>query len=187
MGPVANGEIQSFDRAGARRVFLVEEPMAAAIGAGFPVTEPTASMIVDIGGGTTEVAIISLADISVCESVRVAGDDFEIPRLERRHARLRNPRARRKLNRAVLTSRSGSSAAVCSGSTPASRQVVRNNRPALVEQCYYAASAAVTAREHQSARSALPTRRCNRRTDVDRTCAGDLQQDVPTGPAIAVK
>ena len=55
------------ERAGARRVFLVEEPMAAAIGAGLPVTEPTASMIVDIGGGTTEVAIISLADISVCE------------------------------------------------------------------------------------------------------------------------
>jgi len=64
-------------RAGARRVFLVDEPMAAAIGAGLPVTEPTASMIVDIGGGTTEVAIISLADISVCESVRVAGDDFD--------------------------------------------------------------------------------------------------------------
>jgi len=69
--------LQSAERAGARRVFLVEEPMAAAIGAGLPVTEPTASMIVDIGGGTTEVAIISLADISVCESVRVAGDDFD--------------------------------------------------------------------------------------------------------------
>jgi rod shape-determining protein MreB len=51
--------------------------MAAAIGAGLPVIEPTASMIVDIGGGTTEVAIISLADITVCESVRVAGDDFD--------------------------------------------------------------------------------------------------------------
>ena len=51
--------------------------MAAAIGAGLPVIEPTASMIVDIGGGTTEVAMISLADISVCESVRVAGDDFD--------------------------------------------------------------------------------------------------------------
>src|ERR1700755_3544885 len=69
--------LESAERAGARRVFLVEEPMAAAIGAGLPVTEPTASMIVDIGGGTTEVAIISLADISVCESVRVAGDDFD--------------------------------------------------------------------------------------------------------------
>jgi rod shape-determining protein MreB and related proteins len=64
-------------RAGARRVYLLAEPMAAAIGAGLPVTEPTASMIVDIGGGTTEVAIISLADISVCNSVRTAGDDFD--------------------------------------------------------------------------------------------------------------
>jgi rod shape-determining protein MreB len=69
--------LESAERAGARRVFLVEEPMAAAIGSGLPVTEPTASMIVDIGGGTTEVAIISLADISVSESVRVAGDDFD--------------------------------------------------------------------------------------------------------------
>jgi rod shape-determining protein MreB len=51
--------------------------MAAAIGAGLPVVEPTASMIVDIGGGTTEVAIISLADIAQCESVRVAGDEFD--------------------------------------------------------------------------------------------------------------
>src|SRR4030095_12395859 len=69
--------LDSAERAGARRVFLVEEPMAAAIGAGLPVTEPTASMIVDIGGGTTEVGIISLADMSGCESVRVAGDDFD--------------------------------------------------------------------------------------------------------------
>src|SRR4051812_44171065 len=69
--------LDSAERAGARRVFLVEEPMAAAIGAGLPVTEPTASMIVDIGGGTTEVAIISLADVSVSNSVRVAGDDFD--------------------------------------------------------------------------------------------------------------
>src|SRR5438045_5077757 len=69
--------LDSAERAGARRVFLVEEPMAAAIGAGLPVTEPTASMICDIGGGTTEVAIISLADVSVSNSVRVAGDDFD--------------------------------------------------------------------------------------------------------------
>lgn len=67
----------SAERAGARRVYLVEEPMAAAIGAGLPFVEPTASMIVDIGGGTTEVAIMSLADIATCESVRVAGDDFD--------------------------------------------------------------------------------------------------------------
>lgn len=69
--------LESAQRAGARKVYLVDEPMAAAIGAGLPVTEPTASMIVDIGGGTSEIAIISLADISVCESVRTAGDDFD--------------------------------------------------------------------------------------------------------------
>jgi rod shape-determining protein MreB len=68
---------QSAERAGARQVFLVEEPIAAAIGAGLPFAEPTASMIVDIGGGTTEVAIMSLADIATCESVRVAGDDLD--------------------------------------------------------------------------------------------------------------
>ena len=65
--------LNSAERAGARRVYLVEEPMAAEL----PITEPTASMIVDIGGGTTEVAIMSLADISVCESIRVAGDDMD--------------------------------------------------------------------------------------------------------------
>lgn len=69
--------LNSAERAGARRVYLVDEPMAAAIGAELPVTEPTGSMIVDIGGGTTEVAIISLADISVCESIRVAGDNMD--------------------------------------------------------------------------------------------------------------
>lgn len=67
----------SAERAGARKTYLVEEPIAAAIGAGLPFVEPTASMIVDIGGGTTEVAIMSLADIAVCESVRVAGDDLD--------------------------------------------------------------------------------------------------------------
>jgi rod shape-determining protein MreB len=67
----------SAERAGARRTYLLEEPIAAAIGAGLPFAEPTASMIVDIGGGTTEVAIMSLADIAVCESVRVAGDDMD--------------------------------------------------------------------------------------------------------------
>jgi len=69
--------LDSAERAGARRVYLVEEPMAAAIGAGLPFSEPTASMIVDIGGGTTEVAIMSLADIATCESVRIAGDDLD--------------------------------------------------------------------------------------------------------------
>ncbi|OHB56909.1 MAG: rod shape-determining protein [Planctomycetes bacterium RBG_13_44_8b] len=69
--------IDSAERAGARRVYLVDEPMAAGIGAGLPITEPTASMIVDIGGGTTEVAIMSLADISTCESIRIGGDDMD--------------------------------------------------------------------------------------------------------------
>lgn len=69
--------LDSAERAGARRVYLVEEPMAAGIGAGMPIVEPTASMIVDIGGGTTEVAIMSLGDIATCESVRVAGDDLD--------------------------------------------------------------------------------------------------------------
>lgn len=58
-------------------MFLVDEPMAAGIGAGLPITEPTASMIIDIGGGTSEVAIMSLADISTCESIRIGGDDFD--------------------------------------------------------------------------------------------------------------
>jgi rod shape-determining protein MreB len=69
--------IDSAERAGARKVYLVDEPMAAGIGAGLPITEPTASMIIDIGGGTTEVAIMSLADISTCESIRIAGDDMD--------------------------------------------------------------------------------------------------------------
>ena len=69
--------IDSAERAGARKVFLVDEPMAAGIGAGLPITEPTASMIIDIGGGTTEVAIMSLADISTCESIRIGGDDMD--------------------------------------------------------------------------------------------------------------
>lgn len=69
--------LDSAERAGGRRVYLVEEPMAAGIGANLPIAEATASMIVDIGGGTTEVAIMSLADIAQCESVRVAGDDMD--------------------------------------------------------------------------------------------------------------
>ncbi len=69
--------IDSAERAGARKVYLVDEPMAAGIGANLPITEPTASMIVDIGGGTTEVAIMSLADIATCESVRIGGDDMD--------------------------------------------------------------------------------------------------------------
>ncbi|MDD2709206.1 MAG: rod shape-determining protein [Verrucomicrobiae bacterium] len=63
--------------AGAREVYLMEEPMASAIGVGLPVQEPAGNMIVDIGGGTTEVAIISLAGIVFCRSVRVAGDELD--------------------------------------------------------------------------------------------------------------
>lgn len=65
---------ESAEAAGARKVFLIEEPMAAAIGAGLPVTEPTGSMVVDIGGGTTEVAVLSLGGIVYSRSVRVGGD-----------------------------------------------------------------------------------------------------------------
>src|SRR6201992_4045132 len=63
--------------AGARRVYLIEEPMAAAIGAGLPVSEPTGSMVVDIGGGTTEVAVLSLGGIVYSRSVRVGGDKMD--------------------------------------------------------------------------------------------------------------
>ncbi|MGZ4172804.1 MAG: rod shape-determining protein [Solirubrobacteraceae bacterium] len=63
--------------AGARRVYIVEEPMAAAIGAGMPVHEPTGNMIVDVGGGTTEVAIISLGGIVASQSIRTAGDELD--------------------------------------------------------------------------------------------------------------
>ena len=68
---------ESAESAGARKVLLIEEPMAAAIGAGLPVTEPSGSMIVDIGGGTTEVAVISLGGIVYARSVRVGGDKLD--------------------------------------------------------------------------------------------------------------
>jgi len=68
---------ESAESAGARRVHLIEEPMAAAIGAGLPVTEPSGSLVVDIGGGTTEVAVISLGGIVFARSVRVGGDKMD--------------------------------------------------------------------------------------------------------------
>ena len=67
----------STEQAGAREVYLMEEPMAAAIGAGLPVQEPSGNMIVDIGGGTTEVAVISLSGIVYSQSIRIAGDEMD--------------------------------------------------------------------------------------------------------------
>ena len=68
---------ESIMRAGAREVYLIEEPMAAAIGAGIEIEEPSGNIIVDIGGGTTEVAVISLGGIVVCNSLRIAGDELD--------------------------------------------------------------------------------------------------------------
>jgi rod shape-determining protein MreB len=68
---------ESAESAGAREVYLIEEPMAAAVGAGLPITEPSGNMVVDIGGGTTEVAVISLAGIVYSQSVRVGGDKMD--------------------------------------------------------------------------------------------------------------
>ncbi|MFC1894919.1 rod shape-determining protein [Candidatus Dependentiae bacterium] len=67
----------SAKQAGSREIYTIMEPMAAAIGAGLPVEEPTGNMIVDIGGGTTEVAIISLKDVVYCKSVRIGGDEMD--------------------------------------------------------------------------------------------------------------
>lgn len=68
---------ESAHAAGAREVYLIEEPMAAAIGAGLPITEPTGNMVVDMGGGTTGVAVISLGGIVYCKSIKVAGDKYD--------------------------------------------------------------------------------------------------------------
>ena len=79
---------ESAENAGASEVFLIEEPLAAAIGANLPITEPTGNMIVDIGGGTTEVAVISLAGIVISRSVKVGGDKWDeaiVQHIRRRH------------------------------------------------------------------------------------------------------
>ena len=78
-------------RAGARRVYLIEEPIAAALGAGLPIDEPAGSMVVDIGGGTTEVAVISMADVVYADSTRVGGDKMDeaiINYMRRQHSLL---------------------------------------------------------------------------------------------------
>ena len=69
---------EATEQAGAKKVYIIEEPMAAAIGASLPVAEPTGNMVVDIGGGTSEVAVISLGGIVAAQSVRVGGDEFDL-------------------------------------------------------------------------------------------------------------
>lgn len=91
-------------QAGAKEAFLIEEPMAAAIGAGLPVHEPTGNLIVDIGGGTTEVAVISLGGIVTAKSVRVAGDEMDeaiVQHLKRAHNLLIGERTAEEIKMAI--------------------------------------------------------------------------------------
>ena len=83
--------IDAASNAGARKVYLIEEPIAAAIGAGLDISKPCGNMIVDIGGGTTEIAVLSLGGIVTCESLRVAGDkiDLDIIKYIRKHYNVR--------------------------------------------------------------------------------------------------
>ena len=69
--------MEAAEFAGARKAYIIEEPMAAAIGAGLPMHEPTGNMVVDIGGGTTEVAVISLGGIVTSQSIRIGGDELD--------------------------------------------------------------------------------------------------------------
>ncbi|MGD1926717.1 MAG: rod shape-determining protein [Paracoccaceae bacterium] len=94
--------------AGARKAILIPEPIAAAIGAGLPITEPTGSMIVDIGGGTTEVAVLSLSDIVYARSVRVGGDKMDeaiISHLRRQHNLLIGEATAEKIKKSIGTAR----------------------------------------------------------------------------------
>lgn len=94
--------------AGARKAILIPEPIAAAIGAGLPITEPTGSMIVDIGGGTTEVAVLSLSDIVYARSVRVGGDKMDeaiISHLRRQHNLLIGEATAEKVKKTIGTAR----------------------------------------------------------------------------------
>ncbi len=98
----------SSESAGARRVWLIEEPMAAAIGAGLPVTEPTGSMVVDVGGGTTEVAVLSLGGIVYSRSVRVGGDKMDegiISYIRRNHNLLVGESSAERIKKEIGTAR----------------------------------------------------------------------------------
>src|ERR1700758_1104763 len=91
-------------QAGARKVYTIEEPMAAAIGAGLPVNEPTGNMVVDIGGGTTEVAVISLGGIVTSQSIRVAGDELARPIItlgKKKSSLMRGARTAEEIKRAL--------------------------------------------------------------------------------------
>ncbi len=95
---------ESAESAGARSVYLIEEPMAAAIGAGLPVTEPTGSMVVDIGGGTTEVAVLSLGGIVYARSVRIGGDNMDeaiISYIRRQHNLLIGEASAERIKKAI--------------------------------------------------------------------------------------
>jgi rod shape-determining protein MreB len=97
---------ESAESAGARKVWLIEEPMAAAIGAGLPVTEPTGSMVVDIGGGTTEVAVLSLGGIVYPRSVRVGGDKMDeaiIAYIRRNHNLLVGESSAERIKKAIAS------------------------------------------------------------------------------------
>ena len=102
---------ESAESAGAREVFLIEEPMAAAIGANLPITEPTCNMVVDIGGGTTEVAVISLAGVVYSRSLRVAGDKMDeaiVSYIRRKYGVLIGEATAEKIKQEIATAWKGS-------------------------------------------------------------------------------